>query len=144
MPSCYWVSEVNISRNETNEDPESNVSLSTTQLYEKYAINGYQIIPPTSWNLYNKARVIVYAKDDLNVKQIQLDPASGHLQCINLEIGFGKSKKHFYSFYYREWSSCVNGKDTNQIEDLELLLDCWRKNNAINRDLIAMNICART
>ena len=120
--------------------------MSTAQLYEKYAINGYQIILPTSWYLYNKARVIVYVKDDLNVKQIQLDPVSGHLQCINLEIGFGKSKKHFYSFYYREWSSCVNGKDTNQIEDLELLLDCWRNNNAINRDLVAMgdmNICAK-
>ena len=67
---------------------------------------------------HNKARVIVYAKDDLKIKQIELDSSTDHLQCINLDIGYGQAKKHFFSFYYREWTSCVTGSKDNQKEDL--------------------------
>ena len=144
-PHVVGVSEVNIVRNEENLDSASNISISTAQLYEKYNIQDYKILLPDSWLHYNKARVIVYVRDDLNVKQVPLEVSAKHLQCVNLEIGLGRAKKHFCSYFYREWTSCVTGSSTNQKDDLQLLLDCLRNNNAINRDLIAlgdMNLCA--
>ena len=116
-----------------------------TQVLEKFAIEDYKIFLPDSWLSHDKARVIVYAKEDINVKQIHLDPFSNHLQCINLEVGFGKCKKHFYSFFYREWTPCVSQQSSNQREDLQLIMDNWRNNNIDSRDLITMgdmNLCA--
>ena len=144
-PHIIGVSEVNIVRNEANKS-ESNTILSTAQVLEKFAIQNYKIFLPDSWTLFDKARVIVYAREDINVKQIKLDQFSTHLQCVNLEIGFGKSKKHFYSFFYREWTACVPQQSSSQKDDLQLLLDNWRNNSTNNRDLITMgdmNLCAK-
>ena len=143
-PHIIGVSEVNIVRNELSQS-DSNTVLSTAQVLEKFAIEDYKIFLPDSWLSHNKARVIVYAKEDINVKQIHLDPFSNHLQCINLEVGFGKCKKHFYSFFYREWTPCVSQQSSNQREDLQLIMDNWRNNNIDSRDLITMgdmNLCA--
>ena len=73
---------------------------------------------------------------------------SSHIQNILLEVGFGQAKKHFVSFYYREWKSCVNGLNSKeaQIEYFNALINTWKDcTSADEKDFIALgdtNICA--
>jgi hypothetical protein len=123
------ISEINLKRNEDNENENSTNVFSTSQVHEKFDIEGYQIILPPSWIIHNAARIFVYVNEELNVKMKDVNQKETHLQNILLEAGYGKSKTHLINFYYREWTNCVTGKsDTaTQLSDLSLLLNIWRK-----------------
>ena len=148
-PHVVAVSEVDFLRCENNNDENANNNFSTNQLLEKTNIQDYTVYLPKSWDAIGKARIIVYVRDDLKTKHIQpQDQYYDHVQNITLEIGFGKSKTHFCNFYYREWTSCKNGRKDlqNQLDDLELLLDIWRNCTAGDKDFVAigdMNLCAK-
>ena len=149
-PHLVGVSEIDLHRNENNLDHFATNYLSTEQLNEKLQIQGYKIFLPKSWETLGKARIIVYAKDDMKVKHLYpQDQEYFHIQNITLEVGFGRSKTHFCNFYYREWTSSKNGrKDSkNQEDDLALLLDIWRNCTAsVDKDFVAlgdMNLCAK-
>ena len=124
-PHFIGISEVNLSRNElVPDDNENNNEFSTEQAHEKLKIEGYKLFLPTSWTEHNKARLIVYVDENISVK-FQHNPShSSHIQNILLEVGFGQAKKHFVSFYYREWKSCVNGLNSKdaQIEYFNALI----------------------
>ena len=70
------------------------------------------------------------------------------MQSILLEIGYGRAKTHLVNLYYREWKSCVTGKQSqeDQFKDLELLMKVWRRASDENKDFIAsgdMNLCSK-
>ena len=142
------MSEVDLHRKETNLDLFATNNISTEQLYEKLHIPGYNIFLPKSWETLGTAR-IVYAKDDLKTKHLYpQDQHYDHIQNVSLEVGFGRSKTHICNFYYREWTSCLNGRRDlqNQQEDLELLLDIWRHCAEGDKDFVAMgdmNLCSK-
>ena len=102
---------------------------------------------PPSWLKFNKARIIVFVDEEINVKLKDTTDEESHLQSILLEVGFEKSKKHMVNFYYREWKSCVTGNRTvaDQIEDLSLLMNIWRRSVRKDQDFLAlgdMNLCS--
>ena len=95
------ISEVDLTRNESlSHDNESNNEFTTEQVHERLKIEGYRIFLPTSWIQHNKARLIVYVNEEINAKIIDNLGPSSHIQNILLEVGFGRGKKHFVSFYY--------------------------------------------
>ena len=85
---------------------------STEQVQDKLRIYGYKLILPASWLAHDKARIIVYADEEMNVKVKNPPDEEAHLQNILLEIGFGRAKKHIVNFYYRGWKSCVTGNSS--------------------------------
>ena len=98
-PHFIGISEVNLSRNElVPDDNENNNEFSTEQAHEKLKIEGYQLFLPTSWTEHNKARLIVYVDENISVKFGHNPSHASHIQNILLEVGFGKTKKHFVSF----------------------------------------------
>ena len=147
-PHFIAVSEVDLKRNENNKNDDNSNELSTEQVHDKLRINGYKIILPHSWLIHNKARILVYANDEIkaNLKKVKDD--ENHLQNVLLEVGFGKSKTHFVNFYYREWKSCVSGENSTdyQLHCLTKLMDIWRRCTEGDKDFIAlgdMNLCAK-
>ena len=147
-PQLIGVSEIDLHRNDNNNDVSATNHLTSEQLYEKLKIQDYNLILPRSWETLGVARVAVYVRDDLKAKHLHpQDHCYDHVQNITLEIGFGRSKTHYCNFYYREWTSCKNGRKDkqNQQDDLELLMDIWRNCTKEDKDFIAlgdMNLCA--
>ena len=146
-PNFMGIIEVDLRRNENNVNENSTNALSTIQVYEKLKIDGYKLILPASWEKHNKARIVVYADEEMNVSMKSPGGNESHLQNILLEIGFGRAKKHLVSFYYREWKSCVTGNasQADQYRDLELLINIRRRSLSKDQDFLAlgdMNLCA--
>ena len=136
---------MNFKRDESNLDEDKLNNFSTSQLKEKINIPGYKIILPDSWEQHGLARVLVYVKEDLKSKVVNTTNPSNLIQTITLELGYGRSKTHFFNFYYREWTNWVRGSKVHQEEDLELLLKIWRECTEKDSDFIAMgdmNVCA--
>ena len=78
--------------------------LSTDQVNDILKVDGYRIILPHSWEIHGKARIIVYANEEVKAKLKDIKNDETHLQNILLEVGFGKSKTHLVNFYYRDGS----------------------------------------
>lgn len=146
-PHFISLSEVDLRRNEHNLNYNSTNELSTEQVFETLKIEGYRIILPPSWLRHNKARIIVFADEEINVNVKANQNEESHLQSILLEVGFGRTKKHLVNFYYREWKSCVTGSRApgDQQQDLALMMDVWRRAVTSDQDFLAlgdMNLCA--
>ena len=58
-PHVISVSEVNLVRNEQNNNEKSTNQFSTEQVQKIFQIPGYSIILPESWLLHSKARILV-------------------------------------------------------------------------------------
>ena len=148
-PHLIGVPEIDLHKNENNTDLTSTNNFSTDQLHEKLWIQGYRILLPKSWEISGYARILVYAKDDLKIKHLEpQDQHYDHVQNITLEVGFGRSKTHICNFYYREWTSGKNGRKdlSNQLEDIDHLLDIWRNSIKDDKDFVAlgdMNVCSK-
>ena len=145
-PEVIGVSEVNFKRDDDNIDEDKLNYLTTDQLKRKLYIPDYNVILPESWNQHGVARVVVFVKEDLQCKIKHPSQPTSHLQSITLKLGYGRSKTHFFNFYYREWTNWVRGDRTHQEEDLDSLLDIWRECTENQSDFVAMgdmNICAK-
>ena len=147
-PHFMGISEIDFRRDENNVNYSSTNTFSTQQVNEKFKIEGYRVILPESWTTYNKARLLVFAHEEMNIKVRQTNENENHLQSVLLEVGYGRSKTHLVNFFYREWKNCVTGKNdkASQLSDLSLLSDTWRRCTAEDRDFIALgdiNICAK-
>ena len=80
------------------------------QIERMFSIENYNIILPNSWKRHGLARILVYVKNDIEVKIVEDRPEDDDLQHILLEVGLGKNK-HMVDLYYREWKSCVTGNN---------------------------------
>ena len=85
------ISEVDLRRNEKNTNDQSTNELSTEQVHDKLKIEGYKLILPASWQKYDKARIIVFADEEMSVTVKKPLDDEAHLQNILLEIGFGRA-----------------------------------------------------
>ena len=148
-PHMVCVSEVDLHRHVGHIDHLATIHLTDEQIHDKLQIQDYKIYLPKSWEALGIARIIVYVRDDLKSTILHpQDHCYDHLQNITVEVGFGRAKKHFCNFYYREWTSSKTGRNDkrNQQDDLELLLDIWRNCTKDDRDFIAvgdMNLCTK-
>ena len=147
-PHVMSIAEIDLRRNEHNKNDQSTNEFSSEQVHDIFKIDGYRIILPASWNIYGKARILVYVSEEIKCKVKELKDEENHLQSILLEIGYGRAKTHLVNVYYREWKSCVTGNQTqeSQASDLELLMNIWRRASDQDRDFISfgdMNLCCR-
>ena len=146
-PHFMAISEVDLRRNENNKNEENYNELSTIQVHEKFRIDGYRIILPNSWDLQGKARIMVYASDEVKASIKKPNDDENYIQNISLDVGFGRSKTHVVCFFYREWKSCVTNENSreSQYTYLSKLVDIWRRSTSTDREFIAlgdMNLCA--
>ena len=139
-PHFIAISEVNLTRNETIENGISFSEFSTENAKETFKIEGYRLIFPASWQIYNKARIIVYINDQIKAKVINVLQDEDYLQQISLEVGFGKVKTHNVNFYYREWKSLITGENSTEAQEREFskLTNIWRRLTAEPKDFIAL------
>ena len=110
-------------------------------------IPGYKIHLPSTWKQHGQARIMVYARDDLKVKERPLAADLADLPMITLEIGFSVEKKTIVNFFYREFTSGVTGLNTtkDQLERLDRMVKHWKYLARSNRDLVCLgdaNLCA--
>ena len=68
---------------------------------------------------------------------------------ITLEVGRGRERKSLVNFYYREWTSGVDGDNTHngQIERFSRQFNHWRTLQSEDRDLVLLgdaNYCSLT
>ena len=111
-------------------------------------IPGYQIYLPATWKLHGHARLLVYAKDELKVRERQLDASLTDLPMLTFEIGFGMEKRTIVNYFYREFTSGVTGLKTtqDQMERLKRMIRHWESLASSNKDLVFLgdaNICAK-
>ena len=147
-PHFIAISEIDLRRNELNKNEENNNELSSAQIKDKFRLEGYQIFLPNSWEAHGKARIMVYVKDEVKVRQENLRNDEKHIQTVLLEVGFGRSRSHLASFYYREWKSCVMGESSKEFQCtyLSQLMDVWRRCTDRNKEFVAlgdMNLCSK-
>ena len=91
--------------------------------------------------------MIVYAKEDLHVKEMSLAENLTDLPIMSFLIGIGKEKKTVINFFYREFTGGVSGLDdfASQTERLRRLTGHWRQLCRSNRDMVSLgdaNLCA--
>ena len=123
------------------------IHLSDTDVQSVLKIPGYQLIFPKSWSIHGQARIIVYAKQELIVKTLDIGSQNSDLPIVNLEIGLGKEKRTIVSFFYREFTSGVSGLNDmqSQVERLARQIKIWKSLCHRTKDFISLgdaNICA--
>ena len=103
-------------------------------------IPGYKIHLPSTWKQHGQARIMVYARHDLKVKERPLAADLADLPMITLEIGFSVEKKIIVNFFYREFTSGVTGLNTtkDQLERLDRMVKHWKYLTRSNRDLVCL------
>ena len=121
--------------------------LSTKDINNKLSIPGYKIFLPATWKKHGQARILVFAKDELKVKERVLNNQHSDLPMVTFEIGFGLEKKTIVNFFYREFTSGVPGlSDTqSQSERLLRMTQHWRSLAKIKKDMVCLgdaNLCA--
>ena len=121
--------------------------LSTEGIHDELNIQGFKIILPKSWQVHGQARVMIFAKDELQVKIKDVGNQNADLPTITCEISLGKEKKTIVNFFYREFTGGISGlRDLNsQTERLTRQIKLWRGLCAGNKDVICLgdaNLCA--
>ena len=121
--------------------------LNTGEIEDILGIPGYKIILPKSWQVHGQARVMVYARDDLQVKIRDIGLENCDLPTISCEIGMGREKKTILNFFYREFTSGVSGLAENQyqVERLTRQVKLWKLLSSGTKDVVFMgdaNLCA--
>ena len=122
--------------------------LTTGDIKAKLDIPGYKILLPMTWQKHGQARILVYAREELKVKERTLGTQHSDLPMLTFEIGFGMEKKTIVNFFYREFTSGVSGLSDAQAqsERLQRMTQHWRSLAAIKKDLVCLgdaNLCAK-
>ena len=121
--------------------------LTSKDIHEGLHIPGYRIFLPKTWNKHGQARILVYAKDELQVKEWVTGDQTSDLPSISFLISLGKERKTVVNFFYREFTGGVSGlKDLPaQNERLARQTAHWRNLNKSNKDIVCLgdaNLCA--
>ena len=87
-------------------------------------VPGYQLLLPKSWEMYGKARLVVYIKKSLEFQQI-FDLEKHDVQSIWVRAGFKNNKKVYFSHVYREHTCTLGNSMAAQRKFLENILTQW-------------------
>ena len=87
-------------------------------------VPGYELILPKSWEIYGKARVVLYIKKSLAYDHL---PFLEHpdIQSIWIRAGFKNTRKIYYSHIYREHTNTLGNSMAAQRTALERMLAQW-------------------
>ena len=62
---------------------------------------GYNIYLPATWKHHGQTRILVYAREELKVKERELEAALNDLPMLTFEIGFGGERKTIVNYFYQ-------------------------------------------
>ena len=121
--------------------------LTTKDIKEKLGIPGYKIYLPATWDKHGQARLIVYAKEELQVKVWSSGNTISDLPSISFLISLGREKQTVVNFFYREFTGGVSGlKDiAAQNDRLSRQINHWRSISGSKRDFVCLgdaNLCS--
>ena len=114
--------------------------ITTAEIHKILEIPGYRIFLPRSWETHGQARILVYAKNELQVTEKNVGVQNSDLPTISFEIGLGREKKTLVNFFYREFTGGVSGlNDANsQNERISRQTRLWKTLQAGKRDFICL------
>ena len=121
--------------------------LTTRNIHDRLSIPGYKIYLLDTWDKHGQARIIIFAKEELQVKTLSTGDSISDLPSISFLISLGKEKKTVVNFFYREFTGGVSGLDdiTSQNERLSRQINHWRKICESKRDFVSLgdaNLCS--
>ena len=102
--------------------------LTTKDIDDNLGISGYKIFLPKSWQVHGQARIMVIAKEELQVKIRDFGRQNSDLPSLTCEIGLAREKKTVVNFFYREFTGGVSGLKDNQsqLDRLSRQVRHWR------------------
>ena len=105
------------------------------KIEENLKVENYKTLLPQSWQVHGQARVLLYVRDDINLKVKPLARENTYLPSLSCEIGVGKEKKTRINM---KWTSGVSGLGDNdsQAERLKRQINHWKTLHAGGRDTI--------
>ena len=121
--------------------------LTTKDIKDKLGIPGYKIFLPETWDKHGQARIIIYTKEELQVKLLSTGNNISDLPSISFLISLGREKKTVVNFFYREFTGGVSGLDSipAQNERLTRQINHWRNICGSKRDFVSLgdaNLCS--
>ena len=75
--------------------------ITAKKIEENLKVENYRIVLPQSWQAPGQARILLYVREDLNLKVKPLARENADLPSVSCEIGVGKEKKTRVNFFYR-------------------------------------------
>ena len=105
------------------------LGISEAELKKNHDINtlkvpGYDFLLPPSWEVYGKARVVVYIKKSLHYEIVPI-LQNPEVQTVWFRAGFKNKKKIYFSHQYREHTSTMGSSLASQRKTLEIMLAQW-------------------
>ena len=109
-------------------------------IFGQLKVEGDTILLPVTWDTFGQARIIVYAKDDIKIKQRKNPDSIKDLPSITLEVGLGREKRTLVNFYYREWTSGFSGNKSfqGQVERFSMQVEYWKTLRSEDRDIVLL------
>ena len=144
-PSLFGIIESDI--HDINSPQNRRSVFSKEDIFKQLHIDGYNILLPDTWDLFGQARIIVYAKEDLKIKQRKNPDTVKDLPSITLEIGLGREKRTLVNFYYREWTGGVSGDKSHQaqLDRFSRQVQHWKSLRSEDKDVVLLgdaNFCS--
>ena len=65
------------------------IPFTTDEINDKLKVDGYSIVLPDTWHLFNQARMIVYVSDNISFKNRNIPNTVNFLPNITLAVGIG-------------------------------------------------------
>ena len=112
QPSLLAIIESDI--HGVNSPLNRKTTFSKDDIFAQLNVEGYTILLPDTWDTFGQARIIVYAKDDIKIKQRKNPDSIKDLPSITLEVALGREKRTLVNFYYGEWTSGFTGDKSFQ------------------------------
>ena len=122
---------------------------SKDDILDQLSIEGYSILLPDTWESYNQARIIVFARDDIKVKKRVNPDDVLDLPSMTLEIGIGRERKTLVNYYYREWTGGISSDNSQagQHDRFSRQVQHWRDLRMEDKDLLLVgdaNFCSQS
>ena len=146
-PSLLGVIESDI--HGLNSPSNRRTTFSKDDILDQLSIEGYSILLPDTWESYNQARIIVFASDDIKVKQRVNTDNFRDLPSMTLEIGNGRERKTLVNYYYREWTGGISSDNSQagQHDRFSRQVQHWRDLRLEDKDLVLVgdaNFCSQS
>ena len=122
--------------------------LNTKDIHNILGIPGYKLILPSSWQAHGQARLLVIAREELQVKIRDQGVQNSDLPTLTCEISLARERKTVVNFFYREFTGGVSGLADMpaQVERLARQAAHWQSLCAGSKDVICLgdaNLCTK-
>ena len=117
--------------------------LSTQDVHDKLHIDDYYIHLPQSWEAHGQARIFLYVKEGIILKERKLNREDLDLPSLSIELGLGREKKTCFNFFYREFTGGVSGLNDlpSQRERLGRQIAHWKTLYTNRKDVVILGDC---